>query len=709
MNDPEAAGADEHFRDFLEESEELMAEVERRSIALEADPADFDQVHGIFRAAHSLKGNSAFFDLTHVQSFLHSFENFLDLVRGKRIEITPQVAEFILEGADHVKAIFTRLRRARADVELSAAEAGYMDRIDEMTAEGGGGLEKLRVELLEFFENARAEGAMEEDSPLLKVYEILDRNAPQLTRERRSPAADGPVYMMGSADVTREYASLRKLVEEAMAGAAPPNAYAVFMANMESLMEKSRTQGAGGTLETLREMKENFDIFYQDELGVDETLARALAAGLDEFSKSLSEAASAGEAAPREAEKAGKAGRDVKTVRVNEASLDRFMDQIGELVTIRELLVLLQRRLEGGETNGLALDFKTTNQAFGELSNNLQKSLYEIRKVPVERAMSKLPRLVRSISKSSGKPIRLEMRGQDVEVDKSMLEKIETILAHLVRNSADHGLETRETRVKAGKDPKGTITIEARAGKGEMLLRVSDDGRGVDTAAVAARAVERGTVSREAADRMSEGDILGLLLRPGFSTAEKVTETSGRGVGLDVLSSSVRELNGSLRLVSRPGAGMDIHITLPLAYTTKIKLGLTLKVGGSVFLVPAENVRESFRAKSEDINSVEGRAEVVRRWGRIYPVARLSELFGIKPERENVQDAVCVLAESRGERLCMVVDDVLGQRQIVYKELSTPTREPSAFEGVSILDGRRMALILSVEGIIKQFQETRQG
>ncbi|MGK7345592.1 MAG: chemotaxis protein CheA [Candidatus Nitrospinota bacterium M3_3B_026] len=709
MSNPEAASPDEHFQDFLEESEELMAEAERRSIALEADPADFEQVHGIFRAAHSLKGNSAFFDLTHVQSFLHSFENFLDLVRGKRIEITPEVAEFILEGADRVKAIFTRLRNTRADVELSAAEAGYMDRIDEMTAAGAGGTEKLRAELMGFFDRARQEGAMEEGSPLQDVYEIIDRNAPQLIRERRSSApGDGPTYMMGAADVTREYTSLRKLVEEALAGQAPEDAYAVFMNNLESLMEKGEAQEAGGPLEILNEMKENFEIFYQDELGVDEALAGSLADGLDEYSKHLSEAAPAGEAAPREAEKAGKAGREMKTVRVNETSLDWFMDQVGELVTIRELLVLLQRRLESGETNGLALDFKTTNQAFGELSGKLQKSLYEIRKVPVERAMSKLPRLVRAISKSSGKPIRLQMTGQDVEVDKSMLEKIETILAHLVRNSADHGLETPEERARSGKDPKGTITIEARSGKGEMLLKVSDDGQGVDTGAVAARAVERGIVSREAADRMSGGEILDLLLRPGFSTAERVTETSGRGVGLDVLSSSVKDLNGSLRLVNRPGAGMEIYINLPLTYTTRIKLGLTLKIGDSVFLVPAENVRESFKARPEDVNSVEGRAEVVRRWGRIYPVARLSELFGIESKNGNVWDAVCVLAESRGEPLCMVVDEVLGQRQIVYKELSTPTREPSAFEGVSILDGRRMALILSVEGIIRQFQEARQ-
>jgi two-component system chemotaxis sensor kinase CheA len=204
---------------------------------------------------------------------------------------------------------------------------------------------------------------------------------------------------------------------------------------------------------------------------------------------------------------------------------------------------------------------------------------------------------------------------------------------------------------------------------------------------------------------LPDEDALNILLRPGFSTAEKVTETSGRGVGLDVLQANVSEMGGSFRLTNHPGKGLTIDISLPLSYTTSIKLGLMLGIGGKAFLIPVENVRETFKAARDEVTTVEGRGEVISRWGMLYPAVRLSQMFGINPISCNIWDGVCVLAEAKGTRVCLVVDEMLGQRQIVYKQLTVTTRQPTAFDGVSILDGRRMALILSVEGVIKQFQE----
>jgi two-component system chemotaxis sensor kinase CheA len=228
----------------------------------------------------------------------------------------------------------------------------------------------------------------------------------------------------------------------------------------------------------------------------------------------------------------------------------------------------------------------------------------------------------------------------------------------------------------------------------------------VDPVKVKQKAIERGIISDESA--MTNDEAVNLILKPGFSTAEAITETSGRGVGMDVLATSVEDMGGALAMSNKPGQGLSIKITTPLAYTTRIKLGLTLVMGSRIYLIPAENVRESFRARKEDVSTVEGKGEVVQRWGQIYPVVRLHKLFNTTPKYDKLWDAICILLESRGHTVCMMVDEIIGQRQIVYKQLTVQTTEPSAFEGVSILDGTRMALILSAEGIIKQFRGVEQ-
>jgi len=705
--------SDELFLDFLEESDELVSSVERDSIALETNPEDPELIHGIFRAVHSLKGNSSFFDFTHVQTFCHDFENFLDLVREKSIEINPEIIYFITEGSDHLKSIFGRMRDSGSDVAFEEGELNYLARIEDMIGEqtSEGKMEKLRKGLLKFFSKAKDDGELEEETPLKEVYDIINSTAPELIEDkRRSTKEDGSKWMSGEVDVSREFIDLRALVEDSLTGHPVENAYSVFMSNVDSLMQKHSDAGQGQFTRLLGEMKENFEIFYQDEIGLDEMMAVSMMDTLNEYSAGLTEIkpekkedARPAEAASGPVEKRGK--KRTKTVRIQEGLLDSFIDQVGELITISELFNLLQRRFEDGRTDGLHFDFKSTNQAFSELCSQLQKSLYEIRKAPVSRALDKLPRLVRSLAKSFGKSMHLKMSGGETEVDKSLLDRIETILIHCVRNSVDHGLENADERAEAGKGPEGTITINVTSDENSVFIKFYDDGRGVNTGKIRSKAAERGFISREEAVRLSEQEALELLMKPGFSTADHVSETSGRGVGMDVLWSSVNEMNGRITLINKPGKGLEINISLPLAYTTRIKLGLTMTVGNSAFLVPAENVRETFKAKRDDITIVEGRGEVARRWEKIYPVVRLSELFGIKPKRENVWDSICVLAESKGEVVCLVVDEILGQRQIVYKRLTVITWEPCAFEGVSILDGRHMALILSVEGVIRQFLE----
>jgi two-component system chemotaxis sensor kinase CheA len=360
--------------------------------------------------------------------------------------------------------------------------------------------------------------------------------------------------------------------------------------------------------------------------------------------------------------------------------------------------------MERNEIEGLSLDMKNTNQTFSDISTQLQRILYEVRKVPFDRALGKLPGIVRGIAKKSGKIITFTSSGGSTELDKSLLDKVETVLVHCIRNSADHGIEAPEERIASGKSANGKISVDVSARDNRLFVSVIDDGRGVDLAQVGSKAVEKGIRLLDEVEKMSNMELLNLLMVPGFSTTEAVTETSGRGVGMDVLASSIREMGGKLSLSNNPGKGFRIDMTLPIAYTTIIKLGLTLRVGSEIFLVPAENVRESFKVSEADYGTFEGRGEVVKRWGKIYPLMKLCKIFDIEPNHHNVWDAICVLVESKGKTVCLQVDEMIGQRQIVYKQLNLKTIEPSAFEGISILDGRNMALILSVDGIIKQYR-----
>lgn len=702
------------FNDFLEESEEMVVMVETASTQLESNPTDLEPIHEIFRGVHSLKGMGSFFNLTHLKEFSHDFESFLGLVRDKQIEVNHDIVHFILEGADHLKSIFHRMRASRNDVALTVQEEEYLEKIEEQVSGGSekGKYERLRIELLKYFNKARDDGAFEDDTPAKEIHEIISHVVPELVLDRRKAViASGSKWHRGEMDVTREYTDIKMVLDESMAGGKPENAHKIFTASLDTLIERHTGAGDVEAEKILRDIKDNFDIFYQDELGMDDMLASTLSSSFDDYTALLTEIkpepkVEKAETSALAETMTGKASAmKVKTVRVREALLDEFMDQMGELITISELFNILQRRLESDQTDGLSMDMKNANQAFSEISNMMQKSLYEVRKAPLERALSKLPSIARGIAKNTGKEIRLITSGGDTEVDKSLLEKIEMILIHCVRNSSDHGIETTDDRKKAGKPPEGRISIDVSSDKSSLFMRISDDGRGVDVGAVKRKAVEKGYMSQDAAARLPDADALNILLRPGFSTAEQVTETSGRGVGLDVLQANVSGMGGSFRLVNDHGKGLTIDVTLPLAYTTSIKLGLMLGIGGKAFLIPVENVRETFKVARDEVTSVEGKGEVISRWGLLYPAVRLSQMFGIKPISGDIWDGVCVLAESKGTRVCLVVDEMLGQRQIVYKQLTVSTRQPTAFDGVSILDGRRMALILSVEGVIKQFQE----
>ncbi|MDH5678207.1 MAG: chemotaxis protein CheA, partial [Nitrospinota bacterium] len=692
------------FRSFLEEADEMLAEIETTTQRLENEPSNLELVDEIFRVAHSLKGNSSFFNFINVKKFCHTFESFLSLIRERTLEIDDDIVKRILEGVDLMKSIFIRLTDGNAeDVTLLPNEETYLQAIGDMLESTTqlGQMGPLQEELTTFFDKARREDGMEEDSPIKEVYDIINRHAPVLVgKTSGARAAPGSRWLSGKLDIAREYGELKNTLKEAREGTQTQGG--AFFSALEKLIAKHWEAAQGDMARELENVRSEFETFYQDEIGMDEIIVQDLESMLAEYQKKLTEIKV--ETSWPKAPGGERLERKISHVRVDESVLDIFLENVGELITLSELFNYLQRRVEERNYEGLLENFRHTNNSFRDLSQKLQESLYEIRKAPVEGALARLPRILRNVCRETGKEVRLSTSGGATEVDKSMLEKLETMLVHMVINSADHGIETPEERKAVGKQVEGKIDIKISSDGLNLNVEVSDDGRGVALDQVRQTAVQRKVVLEDVAARLSDKETLGLILRPGFSTRHQVTERSGRGVGLDVVTARVREMGGSLSLANMPGEGFKVTLSTPLAYVARIKLGLSMKVGSNVFLVPAEHVRESFRAAPEEVTFVEDRGEVVRRMGQLYPVVRLHKLFKRKARHENVADAILVLVESGGQSVCLMVDEMLGQRQIVYKRLTVHTTEPSAFEGVSILDGTRMALILSVDGVIRQFQ-----
>ncbi|MDH4184131.1 MAG: Hpt domain-containing protein, partial [Nitrospinota bacterium] len=402
MNSFDQSGEAGLLKGFLDEADEMLAEMEIATRRMEEEPSNLDLVHEIFRVVHSLKGNSSFFNFINVKKFCHKFESFLSLIRERSLDIDEDIVHQIMDGADLLKLIFNRLADGKGDdVTLSPNEESYLAGIERLI---GAGLDEdamgpLRGELTAFFEKARRDYGMEEDSPVKEIFDLITRYAPALLgKGKGAKTAPTSRWLSGKLDITREYGELKNLMDEALAGNLREGGG--FFAALEKLIVKHWEAAQGDRARELEGVRMEFETFYQDEIGMDEVLTHGLSSLLEAYEKKLTQIK------PEEA--AGGGGRQglerkQSFVRVDESLLDVFLENMGELITLGELFNFLQRKLEERDYKGLTESFKHTNHSFRDLSQKMQESLYEIRKSPVEGALGKLPRIVRNICRETGK------------------------------------------------------------------------------------------------------------------------------------------------------------------------------------------------------------------------------------------------------------------------------------------------------------------
>ena len=385
---------------------------------------------------------------------------------------------------------------------------------------------------------------------------------------------------------------------------------------------------------------------------------------------------------------------DSGSIRVSVEKIDELMNTVGELVITQAMLSQLGQKLEGPD----AEQFRSSLANLERNMRGLQESVMRVRMLPISFVFSRFPRMARDLAQRLGKQIDLKLTGQETELDKTVMEKIGDPLVHLVRNSIDHGVEMPDVRVAKGKPSVGTVHLDAYHRGGNIAVEVSDDGAGLDKERILAKAKSRSLVGPN--DTLTDEQVYDLIFLPGFSTAEKTTDVSGRGVGMDVVRRNVNELGGKIEIKSFPGKGSKFLITLPL--TLAIVDGQSVAVGGETYIVPLVSIVESMQLKPTQVSRLAGsRNEVISFRGDYLPIIRLHEVFGVEPRSRALHEGLIVVAEGDGRRVGLFVDDLLGQQQVVIKSLETNYGRIDGVSGATILGDGSVSLILDLPGLIR--------
>ncbi len=389
-----------------------------------------------------------------------------------------------------------------------------------------------------------------------------------------------------------------------------------------------------------------------------------------------------------------------RTMRVSEEKVDVFMRYVGDLIEMAESFNLLQKRIDGTSNAPFAKELKGINQGFNRLSDKLQKSLLAIRKVPAGNLVQKIPRMVRDLSNSLGKKVQVEVRGQDVQIDKSMIEALESPINHLVRNCVDHGIESPEARKEGSKNETGTIKIDVSEQGDDIIIKIQDDGGGIDPAKIRKKAVQMGLINSSQEKNLSDREIIQFVFSSGFSTAQKVTDISGRGVGMDVVRTNINSLKGSIELDSCYNHGTTVTLCLPSSLTVLVVDGMLVDVASEQYIIKLEDICELIQLKPEEITTINAKAECLHIHGKICPLIRLHELFGVETEFADTDVATVVLTKVKDDFAAILVDKISGQQRVVVKEVQGLFFDSSTIAGAAILASGSVGLVLDIAGII---------
>ncbi|MGD9701942.1 MAG: chemotaxis protein CheW [Acidimicrobiia bacterium] len=640
---------DEVIAEFLVESRENLDQLDQALVSLE-QVSDPNVLAAIFRTIHTIKGTAGFLGFSTLESVTHVGENLLSKLRDGELALTTQVTDALLAMADAVRGILDAVE-AGGD-EGTAEHADLVDRLHRL--DRGLPLDEQEVEVVS-------------DIDVTDVRDVSDVTDSEIAVE----TDDGPT------------ADVRPLLRRVQ----PPEASGVEVLDDEAELPIGERLIRLGMI-TDAQLRDVLEAQAKgDPRHVGELLVEREAVGAETVVEVL-------KAQQEERVPGG------ETIRVDVGLLDDLMNLVGELVLARnQILQFTQDQRDQA--------FNATSQRLNLITTELQEGVMKTRMQPIEHVWSKFPRVVRDLTNGCGKRARLEMEGKHTELDKTLLEAIKDPLTHLVRNAIDHGLETPEARLARGKSPEGVVRLRAYHEGGQVILEISDDGAGIDPAIIRRKAVQKGVLTHEEAAARSDREILAVIFRPGFSTAEQVSSISGRGVGMDVVKTNIESIGGSVDVQSVVGVGTTFKVKIPL--TLAIIPALIVMAGNDRYAIPQVSLLELVHAVAREdgtlIEEVHG-APVYRLRGRLLPLVFLSEVYGRKADRPH--DAVSIVVLQADDReFGLVVDEINDTAEIVVKPLGRLLKNAPGFAGATIMGDGRVALILDVMGLAQHVQVGR--
>lgn len=678
---------------YFQECDELLLAMEEGLIAMESGEADSEMINAVFRAVHSIKGGGGAFGFQILVGFAHGFETAMDHVRSGKLTPTADVVKVLLRAGDKLSDHVTAARN-------------------------GGGAEvqdgDVKAEL------AKLTGEEEDDTgePAPAEFEGFGFNPIQIEIGDEAPAPP-PVWHIRFAPHAGLYAKANEpfLLIRELSSLGPIEVHA-DLSNVPELVAIEPDQAYFAWDITLRDcpdrgkIEEVFEFVSGDcDLDIqEETPEPVMAAPMPLIEiDDLEPVSAAPEAAPETAEttqvdkKPAAAAATVvesikQTIRVDLDKVDRLVNLVGELVITQAMLS--QRIMDCTAQSGT-----TVGAGLGELEHllrELQEAVMAIRTQPVKSVFQRMPRLVRETAAQTGKEVRLEIEGEGTEVDKTVIERLGEPLTHMIRNAVDHGLETPEERVAAGKPAEGTVKLSAEHRGGRIIIEVSDDGRGINRNKVRQKAIERGLISPNS--NLSDEEIDNLIFLPGFSTANQVSNISGRGVGLDVVRRNIVDLGGRITIGSSFGKGSRFSLTLPL--TLAVLDGMIVAVGNQTFVLPLSHIIESLLPKPSDVKPFGSNGMLLNVRGVYVPLVSVGRLLRVPGESKDLVSSVVILVESEGVgRMALAVDSIVGQRQVVIKSFESNIGHINGIAAATILGDGRVALILDIDGLVAACRE----
>ena len=660
----------EIFLEFLSEVLDHLEDAESNILSIDEDATDYEVINAIFRSIHSIKGSAGFLGLTDMQGLSHELEALLDKARKGEISITQEIIDISLSAID-------ALRKLRDNLAIKVdKELGKSTDADEQPINIQPYVDKITAILSE---EAKPNETVPEPQGSVNQEQADDF----WDKEGAEPSEEGFLgeILLDEGTITQE--QLDKALEDGNKKIGE-----ILVEDGVTTPEKIE--------KALNEQKPIGEILAEKGVITEPQLDNALKQQGKKVGERLVESGATTPESIDTALESQQAQRSVKlqsrTVKVDTGKLDNLFDLVGELVIANTLIV---GEMKSVNNNGTSKNLSQLTK----ITKDIQDQVMSMRMVTLKQTFQKMSRLVRDVSQRSGKKVKFEISGEETELDKNVIEEIADPLVHILRNSVDHGIESEEDRITKGKPNEGTVSLSAFHRGGSIIIEIKDDGKGLQKERILKKAIDKGLVSNQAS--MTDNQIYNLIFAPGLSTADKVTNISGRGVGMDVVKKNIEKLRGKVDVTSQEGVGSTFTIKLPL--TLAIIDGIVVNVGDTKYIIPTVSIEESLQPKEEEISTVKNQGEVVNIRGNLLSLVRLHKLYNINTTKTVPWESIVVVVEGAEGKYGVLVDELLGQQQVVIKSLGDRFKNVKGISGSAILGDGKVGLILDVTGVREAF------